>query len=156
MATDVLNIYGKFAINLMGGETAVESLKVDWASDTFKVALFTNSYVPAQDTDELYSALTNEVANGNGYTTGGNSITPSLPTYTPAGNISTFDATDPAVWTGSGAGFTFRYAVIYDTVSSVLIGWLDYGASQLVGAAETLTVTFDVLGVFTATVPDAA
>jgi hypothetical protein len=157
MATDTLNIYGKLAINLMGGETAVETLKVDWASDTFKVALFTNSYTPAQDTDELYSAISaNEVANGNGYTTGGNSITPSLPTYTAAGNISTFDASDPAVWTGSGAGFTFRYAVVYDTVSSVLIGWLDYGAPQLVGASETLTITFDTLGVFTASVADAA
>jgi len=153
MPTATMVLYGKTPINMLGGETAVESLKIDWASDTFKAALFTNTYVPAQDTDELYSSLTNEVANGNGYTTGGNSLTPSLPTYTAGTNTSTFDATDPAVWTASGAGFTFRYVVFYDTVSSVLIGYCDYGSSVTVNAGETFTVTLDAAGLFTASVP---
>lgn len=147
-------LYGKTPINMMGGETAVETLKVDWASDTFKVALFTATYTPAQDTDELYSGISaNEVANGNGYTTGGNAITPSLPTYTAGTNLSTFDATDPATWTASGAGFAFRYIVTYDVTSGVLIGYNDYGSTLTLNAGDTFTFTFDAAGVFTATVP---
>ena len=153
MPSSTLILYGKTPINMLGGETAPESLKIDWASDTFKAALFLAAYTPAQDTDELYSALTNEVANGNGYTTGGNAITPSVPTYNAGTNTSSFDATDPAVWTATGAGFAFRYVVYYDTVSSVLIGYNDYGSTVTLLASETFTVTLDSLGLFTASVP---
>lgn len=147
-------LYGKFPINLMGGETEVESLKVDWDTDAVKVALFTASYTPAQDTDELYSGISaNEVANGNGYTTGGNAVTTSSPTYTAGTNTSTFDATDPATWTASGAGFAFRYIVTYDSTSGVLIGYNDYGSTLTLNAGDTFTFSFDATGVFTASVP---
>lgn len=153
MPSATMVVYGKTPINMLGGELLAESNKIDWASDTIKAALFTASYVPNQDTDELYSALTNEVANGNGYTTGGNSLTPSLPTYTAGTNTSAFDASDPATWTASGAGFAFRYVVFYSATSSVLIGYCDYGTTVTMQAAETFTTTLDIVGLFTASVP---
>lgn len=86
-----------------------------------------------------------QVANGNGYTTGGISVG----TITGAQTSGTFKltgGTDP-VWTASGAGFTARYAVIYnDTPTSPadpLIGWWDYGSSVTLAAGETFTVDLD-------------
>src|SRR4030095_46641 len=119
-------LYGKTPINLMGGETGAETKKIDWISDTIKAALFTSSYTPAQDTDELYSSLTNEVANGNGYTTGGTRCATPTAVYTAGSNLGTFDADNPATWTASSAGFSFRYVVIYDSTTDVLVGYLDY------------------------------
>lgn len=150
-----LVLYGKTPINMLGGETGAETKKIDWISDTIKAALFTASYVPAQDTDELYSGLTNEVANGNGYTTGGNTLANPTAVYTAGSNLSTMDADNPAVWTASGAGFSFRYVVIYDSTTDVLIGYLDYGSTVVLSGAnaDTFTLTLDAAGVFTATVP---
>ena len=86
-----------------------------------------------------------QVANGNGYTTGGVSVG----TITGAQTSGTFKltgGTDP-VWTASGDGFTARYAVIYnDTPTSPadpLIGWWDYGSSVTLAAGETFTVDLD-------------
>lgn len=86
-----------------------------------------------------------QVASGNGYTTGGVSVG----TITGAQTSGTFKltgGTDP-VWTASGAGFTARYAVIYnDTPTSPadpLIGWWDYGSSVTLAAGETFTVDLD-------------
>jgi hypothetical protein len=151
MATFVL--YGKTPINLMGGETAGETKAVDFLSNTMKAALFTATYTPAQDTDELYSALTNEVGSGNGYTTGGNTCANPTIAYTAGTNTAKFDADDPATWTASGAGFSLRYVVIYDSTSSILYGYLDYGSTLTLNAGDTFTVTFDAAGIFTTTVP---
>lgn len=86
-----------------------------------------------------------QVANGNGYTTGGISVG----TITGAQTSGTFKltgGTDP-VWTASSAGFTARYAVLYnDTPTSPadpLIGWWDYGSSVTLAAGETFTVDLD-------------
>ena len=86
-----------------------------------------------------------QVSNGNGYTTGGISVG----TITGAQTSGTFKltgGTDP-VWTASGAGFTARYAVLYnDTPTSPakpLIGWWDYGSSVTLAAGETFTVDLD-------------
>ena len=153
MTTMVL--YGKTPINLMGGETAGETNKIDFLSDSLKAALFTASYTPAQDTDELYSSLTNEVANGNGYVTGGNAMANPTVSYTAGTNTAKFDADDPATWTASGSGFSFRYVVLYDATTSVLIGYVDYGSTvTLSGAnADTFTFSLDSAGMFTTTVP---
>lgn len=91
-----------------------------------------------------------EVANGNGYTTGGNAAS----TTSSAQTTGTYKLVlgSPAVWTASGAGFTFQYAVLVDSTTSTNVGYWDYGSSQAVAAGETVTVTLDnVNGVFTAT-----
>jgi hypothetical protein len=78
-----------------------------------------------------------EVANGNGYTTGGNSASVSSATH--ASGVYKLVLADPAVWTASGAGFSFRYAVLVGSTSGNMGAW-DYGSSQAVAAGETVTV----------------
>jgi len=91
-----------------------------------------------------------EVANGNGYTTGGNAATTSSASQT--GGTFKLVLTSPSVWTASGAGFSFQYAVLTDSTTSTNVGYWDYGSSQAVAAGETVTVTLDgTNGVFQAT-----
>tara|TARA_R110000803_G_scaffold210424_1_gene282155 strand:+ start:559 stop:957 length:399 start_codon:yes stop_codon:yes gene_type:complete len=91
-----------------------------------------------------------EVANGNGYTTGGNAATTSTATQT--GGTYKLVLNSPAVWTGSGAGFTFQYAILADTTTGTNVAYWDYGSSQAVAAGETVTVTLDPTnGVFQST-----
>jgi galactitol-specific phosphotransferase system IIC component len=91
-----------------------------------------------------------EVANGNGYTTGGNSAA----TVSASQTSGTFKLvlTSPTAWTASGAGFTFRYAVFTNATTSTNVAYWDYGSSQAVASGETVTVTLDPTnGVFQAT-----
>lgn len=91
-----------------------------------------------------------EVANGNGYTTGGNSTTVSSAAQT--GGTYKLVLTSPAVWTASGAGFTFQYAILTDSTTGTNVAYWDYGSSQAVAVGETVTVTLDgTNGVFQAT-----
>lgn len=91
-----------------------------------------------------------EVANGNGYTTGGNAA--SVTSASQTGGTFTLVLGSPAVWTASGAGFSFRYAILTDSTTSTNVAYWDYGASQAVASGETVTVTLDPTnGVFQAT-----
>jgi hypothetical protein len=82
-----------------------------------------------------------EVANGNGYTTGGVALV--IASATQAAGVYTLTFTTPAVptWTASGAGFSVQYVILADTTAGVNVGYYDYGSSQAVAAGETFTVT---------------
>lgn len=81
---------------------------IDLANDSFRLALVTSSYTPAQLTHAAWSAISgNEVANANGYTTHGKALTQS---FTRSGLSIPFDV-DDQVWTASGT-LTAKYAVI--------------------------------------------
>jgi hypothetical protein len=115
-------------------------------ADTYKVALFlsTSNLSTASTT---YAALTNEHANANGYTTGGNAVTLSRTGTTTV----TFDTTDPAVWTASGGSIIARYAVLYEVTGNVLAYFLldSTPADVTVTTGNTLTIT--ITNVFTLT-----
>jgi galactitol-specific phosphotransferase system IIC component len=91
-----------------------------------------------------------EVANGNGYTTGGNSA--ATVSSTQSGGTFKLVLSSPTAWTATGAGFSFQYAVLVDSTTSTNVAYWDYGSSQTVAAGETVTVTLDgTNGVFQAT-----
>jgi hypothetical protein len=118
----------------------------DLNSDTFKIALFqSTSNIGASST--TYAGVTNEVANANGYTTGGNAVTGSLSGTTTV----TFDTTDPTTWTASGGSITARFAVLYEVSGNVLAYCLLDSAPADVTATtgNTLTLTISASGVFT-------
>lgn len=107
-------------------------------SDQLKVAL-TNTAPVATNTQ--LSNIT-QISNGNGYTTGGASITTSSSAQT-SGTYKLVLA--DVVFTATGSMGPFRYAVIYnDTATNdELVGWTDYGASITLANTETFTVDFD-------------
>ena len=117
-------LYGYGALNAFLG-------LVDWDTNAIKVALIQNTYTPDQDVDDEYADVSgNELANGSGYTTGGATLGTKTNTYTAVGNIVLLGAADT-----SWAAITFtgiRYAVIYDSVTNKLIGYVDFGADQAI------------------------
>lgn len=115
-------------------------------TDAWKVAL--SNTINSADT--TFVAGTTDLATANGYTAGGNAATTSTSTQT--GGTFKLVLNSPSVWTATGAGFTFRYAILWDSTTSVPVAYWDYGASQAVAAGETVTVTLDPTnGVFQAT-----
>jgi hypothetical protein len=97
------------------------------------------------------SSLTNQVATGGGYTQDTKELTGV--TLTESGGIVTWDA-DDVTWTGSGGGFTARYAVLYDKTNTnyPLIGVcvLDTTpADVVVTSADTLVIQMSASGIFT-------
>ena len=115
-------------------------------TDTWKIALAAT--VNAGDT--TFTPGTTDLATANGYTAGGNTAAVSSSSQT--GGTFKLVLSSPAVWTATGAGFTFRYAILWDSTTSTPVGYWDYGSSQAVAAGETVTVTLDgTNGVFQAT-----
>jgi len=91
--------------------------------DTFKIALYTSS-ATLDATTTAYTA-SNEVANGNGYTTAGETLTNVTPT-----SSSTTAYTDFADVTWSTASFTANGALIYNDTAAgdPAVCVLDFGA----------------------------
>lgn len=108
-------------------------------TDVLKVAL-TNTAPTASTDDEL--ADISQVANGNGYTTGGSTAASNA--YSQTSGTGKLTATD-VVFTASGSMGPFRYAVLYSDTSTgdKLIGYWDYGSSITLASGETFTVDFD-------------
>jgi putative effector of murein hydrolase len=129
-----------------GGRTSLIDGTFDINSDTWKMALFlSTSNIGSGST--TYAGLTNEVANGSGYTTGGESIALTLSGTTTV----TVDITTDPVWTASGGSITARFAVIYEVSGNVLCYCLldSTPADVTATAGNTLTVAAHASGVFT-------
>lgn len=124
---------------------------LDLDTQTFKMALFlSSSDLGAAST--LYSGVSNEHANANGYTTGGVSMGP----LTLSGTT-TVTVDDPAdvVWTASGGSITARFACIYENASSKILCYclLDNAPADVTATTgNTLTVALHASGIFTAAV----
>ncbi len=150
MAT--LQLYGKFGVNMMGGEVAGDAFQMDYLSDTIKASLHTTSYTPNIDTHEIFTDATNELTTANGYTAGGATLGTKTAVYNSSGNITTFGSA-VVTWTASASGITFRYVVLWDDsiASDPLIGYLDC-TSQTIPSGQVLTIDPTGSGWWTATV----
>lgn len=118
----------------------------DLDTDSFKQALFlSTSNIGSGST--TYAGVTNEHANGNGYTTGGIAVALTLSGTTTV----TVDITTDPVWTASGGSITARFAVIYEVGGRVLCYCLLDSTPADVTATNgnTLTVATHASGVFT-------
>ncbi|MEA2676392.1 MAG: hypothetical protein QOJ81_533 [Chloroflexota bacterium] len=129
-----------------GARTKLLDGTFDIDTDSWKEALFqSTSNLGAATT--TYAGVTNEVANANGYTTGGIAVTLTLSGTT---TVTVDIATDP-VWTASGGSITARFAAIYEVGGSVLCySTLDTTPADVVATSgNTLTVAAHASGVFT-------
>jgi hypothetical protein len=135
------------ATNLLGANPA-----------NFKLLLLTNLFAPDDATDEVLADLTNELPNGNGYTTGGESLTGVVLNQT-AGVVKF--TSDPIVWTASGGSIpAWRYGYFYyngtlnGKVSPLLGHFLGDNTPADIPATtngNTLTVTPNAAGIVQAT-----
>ena len=107
----------------------------DLDSDTIKIALYTSSATLNATTDTYTTS--NEVANGNGYATGG--VTLANASVIENGTSGCFDSDNPE-WTS--ATFTARGALIYnDTDGDRAIAVLDFGGDFTVSSG-TFRIVF--------------
>lgn len=108
-------------------------------TDTLKVAL-TNT-APTAATNNQLSDIT-QVANGNGYTTGGTAVGSTA--YSQTSGVGTLSGNDVVFTAAGGTVGPFRYAVLYDDTATndELIGYWDYGSSITLNDTETFTVDF--------------
>jgi len=129
-----------------GAWTLVNGARADILSGTFsvgsgyKVALVTSSSnIAASST--TWAAVTNEVASGNGYTTGGVAVTLS---QTGTTSVNVYFSSNPS-WTASGVSITARWAVLYKTGSNVVaFSLLDSApADVVVASGNTLQIKSD-------------
>lgn len=136
---------------------ALANKEIDLLDDTIKVALTTNAYTPNQDTHDYFNDVTNELSTANGYTAGGDTL--ASDTFTSTLNVATYDANN-TVWTSSGAGFTARRAVTYDSTpgsaaTNPLLWWMDFGQDETASGGGTFTLNYNASGISTITATDA-
>lgn len=127
-------------------------------ANTFKLTLHTNTWVPANSTNEVFADATNELATGFGYTAGG--ITLANDALTQTAGVVKF-TTDAAVWTAAGGSIpAWRYGVV--RASGTLNGKVDPIVGYFLGdstpadvpattTGNTLTVTMHANGIMGAT-----
>ena len=112
------------------------------SADTYKIALYTSA-ASLDATTTAYTA-TGEVANGNGYATGGTTLTGF--SVTTSGTTAILDFTTDPSWANST--ITARGALIYNsTKTNKAVAVYDFGADKT-SSNGTFTVQFPV--------PDAA
>lgn len=126
-----------FKVQILNGIHAFSTTVVRAATtaDTFKIALYTSSATLGATTT-VYSA-TNEVPNGSGYTTGGNTLTAVAPTS--SGTTAFVDFNDT---TWSTATITANGALIYNsTQGDKAVAVLAFGGDKTSTAGD-FTIQF--------------
>lgn len=92
----------------------------------YKIALFTSSATLGASTTTYTGSTTGEVANGGGYSTGGETLTVSqIPT-----SSSTTAFIDFSDVTWSSATITARGALIYNSTDDTAVAVLDFGSDK--------------------------
>lgn len=132
-------------------QTLTNQFKLDLANGVhqpghdYKIAIFDDTAVGLDATLTTYTGLLHEVANGNGYATGGKSLLNRVAQL--LAGVAVIDW-DDIVWLG--ATFTGRYAVIYNnTVAGKnVIAILDFGANKTASNGN-FTIDFPAPGAAT-------
>ena len=121
-----IKVYGHVGVHLRNGDIA-------WDTDTIKMSLHTSAYAVNQGNDEFFSAVTNEIAAGGGYTAGGFALSGLSRTYDATTREERFIASNFSVAALTPAS-AFRYGVIYKSTgvagTLILIAYINFGADQ--------------------------
>lgn len=104
----------------------------------YKIALYTSAATLGASTT-TYSGTTNQVANGGGYTTGGNTlVVTQVPTS--SGTTAFIDFAD-TTWPAST--ITARGALIYNSTDDTAVAVLDFGSDKT-STASNFTIIFPI------------
>jgi len=123
----------QFKVNLLSGLENFAS----GTPYTYKIALYTGNAALNSATATYTTA--NEIT-GAGYTAGGKPLTI---TQVPVGDLNSntaYISFAPVIWTG--ASFTARAALIYNSNTNASICVLDFGSDKTNTQAGTFTITF--------------
>lgn len=132
-----------FVQALLGQFSGTAARRVDWASDTIKVALVKSAYTPDQDNHDFWNDVSANEVSGTGYTAGGKEINEK--------SVSADAATNTVRLKGKTVEWKevtveFRYAVVYkdtgEAATSPVLLYLDAGAVQKI-ASGTVKVEWD-------------
>jgi hypothetical protein len=105
----------------------------------YKIALFTSSATLGAGTTSYTGSTSGEVANGGGYTTGGEILTVSqVPTDGGSGTTAFIDFAD-VTW--SAATITARGALIYNSTDDTAVAVLNFGSDKTSTAGD-FTIIF--------------
>ncbi|MFT3942066.1 hypothetical protein [Rhodopseudomonas sp.] len=121
--------------------------RINLESDTFK-AVLTNT-APDLAANEVLADIV-QIANGNGYTTGGVTLTSVVWTQPSADGKWRFTSAQ-FKWTASGGSIgPFRYIVIYSdtSTSDKLVGRFDFGSSLIIPDGSEFGITPGSDGIF--------
>lgn len=137
-----ISLYDHTAKRFADGSNAV--------GDTYKLKLLTAATFSAAHTTLAATGGT-EVANANGYTTGGATL--SSVVVNQSGNDAAFDAAD-VTWSASGGALTASYGIIYNDTDTndPPVAFIDMGGSQTAGDGTDFKVIWNASGIVTFTV----
>lgn len=119
-----------------------------WTTGTVNCALFSASTFT--HADAAYTTSGTEVANANGYTTGGVDVSTRT---TSAATVATqlckiTGGSGATTWTATGAGFSAVAAKLY-VAAGAPIAHIDFGGTQTASGGGTFVITWDATnGVF--------
>lgn len=118
---------------------------LDFDADTFKIILMASGFTFDPDAHEFLDDVSaSELANGNGYTTGGATLAGVAVEEDDANNRANVTWNDPA-WTASGGSIgPTPGAIIYKSTgvagTSTVVGFLDFEGNQTATDGGTFTV----------------
>jgi hypothetical protein len=127
---------------------------INLASANFRILLVTSASNFATKTLILAGSLTNEIADGNGYSTSGKALSGRVWTAGASAQQYKFDVDDP-VWTATGGAISnIKAAVILTSGASAgarhLLAYASLTSTQFtLSSGNTLTLQMNSSGVFT-------
>lgn len=116
---------------------------VSFSADTFKIILMQSGFTFDKDTHHAYTDVSaSELANGNGYTTGGATLGGVTVTEDDADDRCEITWNNPS-WTAAGGAIgPVSGAIIYDdTVSDYIMGYIDFSGDYTQPSGGTMTLT---------------
>lgn len=121
------------------GITRAYSGDIDVDGHTIKCALLTSNYSPNLQTQQSWSTISDDEVSGSGYTGGGVTLGDAAVGLKSGTSIFQFWSND-CQWENST--ITARYAVIYDSNTSYLICYIDFGENK-VSSSGLFKLDFD-------------
>lgn len=138
-----ISLYNHTAARFASGANAV--------GDTYKLKLLTAATFSAAHTTLAGTGGT-EVANGNGYTTGGATLA-NVAVTTVSTNDAAFDADDVA-WTASGGSLAAAFGILYNDTDTndPPVAFIDFDGTKTAADGTNFIVSWNASGIFTFTV----
>ncbi len=147
MAAGAFTFYNKAKKKIGNGSISL-------AATVFRMSLVTSASNFATATLSTFASLTNEIADGNGYSTSGKALTGEVWTVGASAASYKWDAADP-IWTASGGNIAnIKAAVIWLSAASAggrhLVAYSQLSTSQFtLSTGNTMTITLNALGIAT-------